>query len=239
MRGIRALVLDVDDTIVDTRGAMVEAGTIAAAALWPERGDLHVAWAQRYYDDPARWFRRYAAGEASYETMRAARLAEAAEAFDLDLPPTAGHLYEEAYAPAFRSAQRLFPDVLGLLDAADARGLPMALLTNSSQEPTLMKLEVLGITDRFVAVITTDTVGVGKPDPRVYAAACQQAGAAPEESVCIGDSLEWDVHGASAAGLRSVWLDRAGVGDGGAVVSIRDLTAVTAVLASRADDLGE
>jgi len=34
-----ALLLDVDDTLIDTKAAMVAAGAVAVARLWPEAGD--------------------------------------------------------------------------------------------------------------------------------------------------------------------------------------------------------
>lgn len=208
LSGIRALVLDVDDTIVDTRGAMVAAGAVAAAALWPDHVESHVAMAERYHADPARWFRRYAAGDVAFETMRARRLDEVAAAFGVVLPEAARARFEAAYQPAFRSAQRLFPDVPGLLEAAAHRDLPVGLLTNSAAAPTKVKLAALELTERFDVVVTTDTLGVGKPDPRVYFEVCRLLGTAPEMAVCIGDSLERDVHGARRAGLRALWLDR-------------------------------
>ena len=234
LEGARALLLDVDDTIVDTEAAMVEAGTQAAAAVWPERppGE-HLAVAQRYYDDPERWFPRYAAGDVSFDAMRAGRLGGVARSLGLDLPEGAHRRYEEAYGPAFRAAQRLFPDVPRLLDEAGRRGLPVALLTNSAYAPTRVKLEALGLVERFEVVVTTDTLGFGKPDPRVYREACRQLGARPGDVVCLGDSLEWDVLGALAAGLRAIWLDRAGVGTDQPLASVRDLHEVTEGLTSR------
>lgn len=231
--GAQALLLDVDDTIVDTQAAMVEAGTVAAAAVWPDHHDAHRAVAQRYYDDPAQWFRRYAAGDVGFDAMRAGRLGEVAHALGLDLPDGAHERYEEAYAPAFRTAQRLFPDVPALLTAAEEAGLPVALLTNSAHAPTRVKLEALGLLDRFDVVVTTDTLGFGKPDVRVYREACRQVGVEIAAVVCLGDSLEWDVLGARTAGLRAVWLDRAGSGTAGPVASVRGLDEVTAVLTTR------
>lgn len=211
LRGIRGLVLDVDDTIVDTRGAMLEAGTAAMASLWPGHEDHHLAMAERYYADPARWFARYSAGEIEFAAMRSGRLLEVAQAFSLTIPTTGHEAFESAYAPAFRAAQRLFPDVDGLLDAADDLALPVVLLTNSSAAVTAIKLEALAIGHRFVAVVTTDTLGVGKPDPRTYHEAARLAGTRPQDTVCVGDNIEWDVVGARAAGLRAVWLDRNGI----------------------------
>ncbi|GAA3699907.1 HAD family hydrolase [Terrabacter ginsenosidimutans] len=231
--GARALLLDVDDTIVDTQEAMVLAGTRAAAAIWPHRAGEHRAMAQRYYDDPERWFPRYASGDVAFEAMRAGRLAEVAAAFGVEVPDGAHLSYEEAYAPAFRSAQRLLPDVPGLLAAAEGERLPVALLTNSAQAPTRVKLEALDLVDRFDVVVTTDTLGFGKPDPRVYLEACRLLGAEPDRVLCIGDSIEWDVLGAEAAGLRAVWLDREGRGTSEPVVAVRGLDEVTAALDRR------
>ena len=237
--GIRGIVLDVDDTIVDTRSSMIEAGAAAMAALWPERTGEHSAMAQRYYTDPARWFARYASGEVEFTSMRRGRLDEVASAFSVALPPDGHGAFESAYAPAFRAAQRLFSDVDALLDAADDLGIPRVLLTNSSAEATAVKLEVLAITHRFGAVVTTDTLGVGKPDPRTYLEACRLAGTTPADTVCIGDNLEWDVLGARAAGLRAVWIDRDGTVAGPelpAVPTVRSLGELTTVL--RGGDLG-
>lgn len=233
LEGAGALLLDVDDTIVDTRGAMVVAGAQAAAALWPDRSQDHRAMARRYYDDPERWFPRYAAGEVAFERMRASRLDEVATAFGLEVPDDGHRAFEEAYAPAFRGAQRLFADVPGLLEAAEQEGLPVGLLTNSAHAPTQVKLEALGLVDRFEAVVTTDTLGFGKPDPRVYLEACRLLGSEPSSVVCLGDSLAWDVLGARVAGLRAVWLDREGRGTAEQVASVRGLDEVTAVLDGR------
>lgn len=231
LRGIRALVLDVDDTIVDTRSAMLQAGAAAMASLWPDLGDHHLAMAERYYADPARWFARYSAGEIEFLAMRAGRLSEVARAFSLSVPDTGQEAFESAYAPAFREAQRLFPDVDDLLDTADELALPVVLLTNSSATVTAIKLEALAIDHRFVAVVTTDTLGVGKPDPRTYHEAVRLAGTRPGETVCVGDNLEWDVIGARAAGLRAVWLDRVGgSGPTEPVPTVASLHEVTAAL---------
>ncbi len=209
LAGIRGLVLDVDDTIVDTRAAMTQAGTCAAKALWPDLTDAHRLMAQRYYDDPGRWFHRYAAGEISSQRMRLERLGDVAGAFGVTLPEDALERYLAAYVPAFRRAQRLFDDVLDLLTVAETGGIGVVLLTNSTTPDTTIKLEALGLADRFAdLVVTTDTLGFGKPDPRTYLEACRLAEADPSQTVCVGDSIEWDVFGALAAGLRAVWLRR-------------------------------
>ncbi len=230
LAGIRALLLDVDDTIVDTRAAMVTAGSVALGALWPERPADHAAMAVHYYEDPERWFPRYASGEVPFDDMRVGRIQEVARAFAVEPPEGALARYVRAYDPAFRGAQRLFEDVPDLLDVARARGLPVALITNSAAAPTTLKLEALGLLEAFDAIVTTDTLGFGKPDPRMYLEACRRVDTPAAACVCVGDSLAWDVLGARDAGLRAVWLDRAGRGSHENVTRVTSLDQLTAAL---------
>jgi len=64
--------------------------------------------------------------------------------------------------------------------------------------------------DRFRFVVFSQDVGVEKPDPAIFAAACAKAGCQTHELMHVGDSLDSDVAGANAAGAVSVWLNRTG-----------------------------
>jgi len=61
--------------------------------------------------------------------------------------------------------------------------------------------------DRWVhAVVVAVEVGYFKPDPRIMAAAADTLGVAPSECVYVGDSHEFDVAAADAAGMRPVYV---------------------------------
>ena len=70
-------------------------------------------------------------------------------------------------------------------------------------------------------MVTRDTLGFGKPDPRVFAHACKEIGTLPEETVYVGDEYDVDVVGALGAGVRTVWLVRDG-GDPGFLADARE-----------------
>jgi putative hydrolase of the HAD superfamily len=58
----------------------------------------------------------------------------------------------------------------------------------------------LGMTERFVAILTSAEAGAEKPDPRIFGLALERLGVRPEEAVHVGNE-DVDRLGASAAGL--------------------------------------
>ncbi|HWC41684.1 MAG TPA: HAD-IA family hydrolase [Actinomycetota bacterium] len=104
---------------------------------------------------------------------------------------------------------RLFDDVRPALDELAGRGITLGLVSNF--EPWLDEVLALqGIADRFAAVAISGTLGVAKPDPRIFKAALDGAGADPGATVHVGDQPVNDVGGALAAGITPVLIDRFG-----------------------------
>ncbi len=206
---VRGLLLDIDDTLVDTQAAMRHSCTVGAAAAWADESpELHRRISDIFYDDPATHFDAYTRGEQGFVQMRQARYSVATAA--LGLPDVGFEVFEGAYRVEFARSQRLFDDVHPMLAAAAEHGVRVCFLTNSGHEQTLVKLEQVGL-DVATPVVTTDTLGFGKPDPRVFEYACAQIDVAPPHSIVVGDTLPTDVVGARNAGIRAAWLCRPGL----------------------------
>lgn len=71
-------------------------------------------------------------------------------------------------------------------------------------------LDAIGLAHFFGTSIAAWQFGKAKPDPEIFLAACEEMQVAPAEAVYVGDDLLLDVGGAQAAGMRAVWLQRAG-----------------------------
>ena len=71
-------------------------------------------------------------------------------------------------------------------------------------------LAAAGLRHYFDVVIDSALVGVEKPDPRIFHAALEALGVAPEEALYVGDLYDIDVLGARAAGLDAVSAGRPG-----------------------------
>lgn len=206
---VRGLLLDVDDTLLDTQTAMRASCARGAAVAWPELSqEVHREISNGFYDDPLGIFDAYTRGEVSFATMRAARYREACRR--LGLPDQGFERFEGAYRAAFAGNQQLFDDTVTFLDAAAERGVAVGFVTNSGHEQTVVKLEVVGLRDRG-PVVTTDTLGIGKPDPAIFCHALALLGTNASETVVVGDTHHSDIVGARAAGMRAAWLQRPGL----------------------------
>ena len=79
----------------------------------------------------------------------------------------------------------------------------------SNFEPWLDEVLALqGIDGRFAAVAISGALGVAKPDPRIFKAALDEAGADPAATVHVGDQPANDVAAARAVGITPVLIDR-------------------------------
>ena len=197
---IRAVCLDIDDTLIDFTSTAREAlfdliGRDDMWSRWQRTTDEHVA--------------RVVAGELAYEDMHAERtkafFADLGALLDDDLVADLEH----RRCTRLRDGSRLFEDTLPCLDWLRAAGVRLAAVTNASGSHQRAKLDRLGIGRFFDTVIIAGELGAAKPDPVIFHTACARLGVPAEATLHVGDLLEADALGARDAGLHGVWLDRA------------------------------
>ncbi len=125
------------------------------------------------------------------------------------LAPAAADLDHGELRGALLAAIRFrpFPEVPGALRALRDAGL--ALVVVSNWDVSLhAALEDTGLRELVDAAFSSAELGVAKPDPRIFAPALRRAGADPGEALHAGDSVQEDVAGALAAGMRAVLVAR-------------------------------
>lgn len=99
----------------------------------------------------------------------------------------------------------LFEDALPVLEELRAAQLRLGLVSNGIRD--LREFVVHHRLD-VDAVVGSRAHGFVKPHPTIFQAALEQLGVEPAEAVMVGDSLEEDVEGARALGLRAILIDR-------------------------------
>jgi putative hydrolase of the HAD superfamily len=128
-----------------------------------------------------------------------------------ELPRTAALSVEELTEALLDSLRFTpFPDAAPALAALRAAGLRLAVVSNwdCSLRSVLAELGLAGAVD---AIVVSAEAGALKPEAAIFRSALEQLRREPHEAVFVGDSLETDVYGARAAGLRALLLDRNGV----------------------------
>ncbi|GAB4352566.1 MAG: HAD family hydrolase [Immundisolibacter sp.] len=133
---------------------------------------------------------------------------------------------EQAFAVMWqaRNEVELFADALPALTAL-ARRLPLGGLTNGNAD-----IVRIGLDHVLRFCVSARGVGYAKPHPAIFAAACRTAGFPAAHVLHVGDDPQRDVHGARAAGMRCVWLNRDGrawPGGPRADAEVRDLLELT------------
>jgi putative hydrolase of the HAD superfamily len=81
------------------------------------------------------------------------------------------------------------------------------VITNGFKEIQTKKMESALLAPFFTEVITSESAGYRKPDPRVFEFALDKAGASKQESIMIGDNLTTDIGGARNAGIDQVFFN--------------------------------
>ena len=138
------------------------------------------------------------------------------------------HLAEPAFEAFFAERQRvdLFDDALPAL-AFWSQRYPVVALSNGNAD-----VHRVGIGQHFHASVSAQSLGVAKPDLRIFVAGADAAGVAPHEVLHIGDDAHADCVGALAAGMQVAWLNREGHewthGDTRPHLEVRDLHALCA-----------
>jgi putative hydrolase of the HAD superfamily len=209
--GLEGVLLDVDDTLVDTRGAFAA----SVEAVW--RTYLPHVPAERlpemvalWRGDPHGYYRAYTRGELAFDEQRRLRADELHRTFGG--PPVDEASYPawlEVFWGTFERSWRAHDDARATVDALRAAGLRVGAVTNAARALQDRKLAASGLADVPV-LVTVENFGVGKPDPRVFQEGARLLGTDSARTVYVGDELDVDAIGAVRAGLAGVWLDRPG-----------------------------
>ncbi|MCH7344186.1 HAD-IA family hydrolase [Pelomonas sp. CA6] len=184
--GVRGVVLDLDDTLLDQKAWMLDKLRLCWAALAdrlpPQPQFLADGWALIEEGQRADLFDRLCARHGWDAALRDALI--------------------EAYRAALPAQAVLYPEVLGVLEQLRRAGYRLALLTDNPAASQRQKLRVSGLPALLDAVLLTAELGCRKPEPAAFRAAADALALPPEALVMVGDNLHRDIHGALCAGYR-------------------------------------
>ncbi|WP_156909537.1 phosphoglycolate phosphatase [Ottowia thiooxydans] len=192
---IRACIVDLDGTLIDTLGDFEVALNSMLAEL--KRPPVSAA-------DIGRWV-----GKGSEHLIKTVLESSTSGANILDsaaveeLMPAAWRHYQASYLRINGQHSTVFPGAQEGLAALKARGYPLACLTNKPRDFAIPLLEAKGLSGYFSYVFGGDSFARKKPDPLPLIETCKALAVAPHQTLMIGDSAN-DAQAARAAGCPVV-----------------------------------
>ena len=199
LQGVRACVFDAYGTIFD----FASAAERCADALGGKAARLTALWRDKQLQYS--WLLAVQGRHADFCQVTGDALDFALETLGLTEPGLRERLMQ------LYLALDPFPEVPEMLRQLRAAGLPTAILSNGSPEMLSAAVENAGLVGLFDPVLSVELVGVYKPHPKVYRLACDRL-SLDAGAILFISSNAWDVHAASAFGMRTVWCNRYGQG---------------------------
>lgn len=102
-----------------------------------------------------------------------------------------------------------YPEVPAMLAALKAGGMNTAILSNGSPDMLQGAVQSAGITDTLDVSLSVQSVGIFKPDARVYDLVGAEFGCAKDEVLFVS-SNGWDAAAATGYGFTTAWVNRSG-----------------------------
>ncbi len=203
---IRAMIFDLDGTLVQTERLKALSYARAAVELCPD--DLSEEAVLAVFKDLVGLSRqevaqglieRFGLGDTARERMADLDVASPWQAFIR----VRMRYYDAMLADPEVLRSNQWPHNVTLLHQARRLGCRTALATMSTREQALRVLDVLGLADEFDIVMTRDDVEQSKPHPEIYEQIAHRLQAQPEECLVIEDSPA-GVQAAVAAGMHVI-----------------------------------
>jgi phosphoglycolate phosphatase len=186
LQGIRAVILDLDGTLLDTAPDLAAAANAVRADF--DLPALSLERVASFVGKGAENLMHRSLTNSLDGTVDAARLSAAIKRFE--------HHYERENG----LQAKLYPGVMEGLSEMKAKGLRLACVTNKPYEFSIKLLEQKGLLADMEFVLGGDSLPKRKPDPMPMLAACERFGLAPQQVLAIGDSIN-DALAARRAGV--------------------------------------
>jgi putative hydrolase of the HAD superfamily len=215
---VRAVLFDLDETLIPEDEPLAAAYlAVARAVHGGDAGDDEVSSLRTALR--ARW-----QAEAPHPEYRTRVHVSASDGLISEFPGDDPELAAiRGYLPRFRAeafgdlelvalwqrtrmkGQTSYPHADAVLERI-RRHARVALVTNGASDLQRRKLALSGLEKHFELVVASCDIGIGKPDPAIFAVALDALGVAPAEAVMVGNDRDRDIVGATAAGIRSLWI---------------------------------
>jgi len=164
--------------------------------------DLH-SFLEVYRPLNFKFWKLYREEKVTKSELRYGRLKNTFDAIDFPISDTLIYLIADQYIEHLADFNHLFDGAIEILDYLNQK-YTLHIITNGFEEIQTKKMVNSKIYHYFEKVITSESVGVKKPNPKVFKHALEIANANIDQAIMIGDSIEADINGALGVGMKAI-----------------------------------
>ncbi|MDA8731568.1 YjjG family noncanonical pyrimidine nucleotidase, partial [Flavobacteriaceae bacterium] len=149
------------------------------------------------------YWKLYREEKVTKSALRYGRLKETFDAINFKVSDELINLMADQYITHLADFNFLFDGTFEILDYLKEK-YKLHIITNGFEEIQTKKMINSNIHHYFDKVITSESVGVKKPNPKVFNCALDKVNATANECIMIGDNLEADIQGAINCGIKAI-----------------------------------
>jgi putative hydrolase of the HAD superfamily len=153
-----------------------------------------------------KYWKLFREDKVSKKDLRYFRLKEAFDAINYKASDEIINTLSEEYITFLSTHNALFSNAIEVLEYLKEKYI-MHIITNGFEEVQFKKLKNSNLLPFFDNIITSEKVGVKKPNPKIFQYAMDISGASSNESIMIGDNFEADILGAINVGMQAIFCE--------------------------------
>lgn len=208
MKKPRAIIFDLDDTLVLSDGAVESTWNEACEAY--VNGKPHLT-AEKLFNavrEVSIWYwsdaDRHREGRNALEETRRFLVRRAFENLGLSDIEEANRIADH-YSRRKMEKITIFPKSYHTLEEVKKRNIRLGLLTNGERHLQRAKIERFKLEPYFDVIQVEGEMGFGKPEEQAYHTIVQALKSDPAETWIVGDNFDWEVKIPQKLGLHTVW----------------------------------
>ena len=204
---IKAVIFDLDDTILNSRVAQLN-------AILEFKAKSKVF--QNINDDEfiTKWdiimrskYEKYLKGEITFSELRKERIKTMFSVYDIKITDSKAEKLFDSYQEIYEKNWKTFDDAKEVLDELKTK-YKLAIVSNGNSMQQRKKIKLAGLDKYFTKIFISEEVGYVKPQKEIFLMACKAINVKPENAVMIGDKYKVDIEGSIKAGLNAIWVNR-------------------------------
>ena len=192
---VEACVFDAYGTLFDVHSAV---GALSGR-IGPSAAEVSAAWRKRQLEYT--WLRSLMQEHADFWQVTSDALSVSLREFNLE----ASDLHNDLMQAYLRLSA--FPEVTRVLQMLKRAGIKTAILTNGSPAMISAAVENAALNQLIDKQLSVESVGIFKPDPRVYQLAVDTLQVSADR-IAFQSSNAWDAAGAAHFGFQVAWINR-------------------------------